>query len=384
MVTVSGVIAEQPAGGVASAPELAVIVPTRNERDNIAPLVARLAGALSGMDWEVIFVDDDSPDGTAAAVRSLAVRDTHVRLIERIGRRGLSSACVEGMLASTAPCLAVMDADLQHDETLLPRMVRHLRAGDFDVVVASRYVAGGNTRDFPSRRERLSRLAVRLAHASSRVKLEDPMSGYFVIRREAFEPSVRRLSQLGFKILFDILASSPRPLRCLEVPCRFDARRRGASKLDTLTALQFGALILDKLIGRVVPVTLILFLCVGATGLVVHLAALYALLAVRAPFPAAQSGAVLLAMTSNFLLNNLITYSDLRLRGRQFLRGLLSFYLVCSIGAVANVSLASLIYREWRVWWVAGTAGAALGAAWNYMGSRLLTWRQPLRGASRI
>jgi dolichol-phosphate mannosyltransferase len=364
-------------------PELTVIVPTRNERDNIAPLAARLAGALSGIDWEVLFVDDDSPDGTAAAVRTLAARDPRVRLIQRIGRRGLSSACVEGMLASTAPCLAVMDADLQHDETLLPRMVRELRTGDFDVVVASRYTEGGSTRDFPPRRERLSRLAVRLAHASSRVRLEDPMSGYFVIRREAFEPSVRRLSQLGFKILFDILASSPRPLRCLEVPCRFDARRRGASKLDTLTALQFGVLILDKLIGRMVPVSLVLFLCVGATGLIVHLAALYALLAVRSPFPVAQSGAVWVAMTSNFLLNNLITYSDLRLRGRQFLRGLLSFYLVCSIGAVANVALASLIYREWRLWWVAGTAGAALGAAWNYTGSRFLTWRQPLRGASR-
>ncbi len=371
------------AGATATVPELSVIVPTRNERDNIAPLVARLALALKGMDWEVIFVDDDSPDATAAAVRSLGARDPRVRLIHRIGRRGLASACVEGMLASSAPCLAVMDADLQHDETLLPRMVSQLRAGDYDVVVASRYVAGGSTRDFPQLRQRLSRLAVHLAHAFSRVRLQDPLSGYFVIRRQAFEQSARRLSQLGFKILFDILASSPRPLRCLEMPCRFGTRGRGASKLDTLTALQFGVTILDKLIGRAVPVSLVLFLCVGGTGLIVHLVALYALLELRAPFPAAQSGAVLVAMTSNFLLNNLITYADLRLRGWQMLRGLLSFYLVCSIGAVANVALASLIYREWRLWWLAGTAGAALGAAWNYLGTRWLTWRQPLRRSSR-
>ena len=357
-------------------PELTVIVPTRNERDNVAPLSARLRQALRGIQWEVIFVDDDSPDLTAAAVRALAVRDSRVRLIHRLGRRGLASACVEGILASTAPCVAVMDADLQHDETLLPQMLQHLRDEQLDVVVASRYVAGASTSGFASRRLLVSRLAVRLAQASLRVSLQDPMSGFFLMRREAFDDALRQLSQVGFKILFDILASSPRPLRCLEIPYQFAARRLGASKLDAMATLQFAVLLLDKLVGRAVPVSLVLFLCVGGSGLIVHLAVLYGLLAVGAPFRAAQSGALLVAMTSNFLLNNAITYRDQRLHGRGLMRGLLSFYAVCSVGALANLSLASMIYSLWPLWWLAGTAGAALGAAWNYMGSRLLTWRQ--------
>lgn len=372
--------ASTPESSSSGGPELTVIVPTRNERDNIAPLIARLGRALRGIQWEVMFVDDDSTDLTAAAVRTLAARDRRVRLIHRIGRRGLASACVEGILASTAPCVAVMDADLQHDETLLPRMLRHLWAEHLDVVVASRYVAGASTSGWAPRRLMVSRLAVRLAQASSHVNLQDPMSGFFLIRREAFDYAVRRLSQVGFKILFDILASSPRPLRCLEIPCQFGARRLGTSKLDAMAALQFGVLILDKLVGRVVPVSLVLFLCVGGTGLIVHLAVLYGLLAGQAPFLTAQTGAVLVAMTSNFLLNNMITYRDQRLRGWRLMRGLLSFYAVCSIGAVANVSLASMIYSVRPLWWLAGAAGAALGAAWNYMGSRLLTWRQSWAG----
>jgi dolichol-phosphate mannosyltransferase len=359
-----------------AAPELSVVVPTRNERDNVAPLVARLESALCGIDWQVIFVDDDSPDLTAIAVERLAAREPRVRLIRRVGRRGLAGACIEGLHAAAAPCVAVMDADLQHDAALLPRMLAQLRAAGVDVVVASRYVEGGSAGGLTPRRRHLSRLAVRLARLLSRVQLHDPMSGFFVIRRAVFEASAPRLSPLGFKILFDILASAPQPLQCLEVPCRLDARGRGASKLDVLAQLQFAALLLGKLTGGWVPPRLGLFLAVGGSGVLVHLGALYGLLLAGAAFPAAQAGAVWIAMTSNCLLNNAITYRDQRLHGAQLLKGLASFYLVCSAGAVANVALAALLYRALPVWWLAGTAGAALGAAWNYLGTRLLTWRR--------
>ena len=361
-------------------PELAIIVPTRNERDNVAPLVVQLDQALAGLSWEVIFVDDDSPDLTAAAVRGLAERDPRVHLLHRIGRRGLSSACVEGIAASGAPYIAVMDADLQHDPLLLPQMLREVRAGDADLVVASRYVAGGGSGLAP-RRRLLSRLAVRLAQLCCRVPLTDPLSGFFLIRREAFEASARRLNQMGFKILLDIVASAPRPLRCREIPCQLGVREHGASKLDALVAVQFLALLLAKLSGGLLGMRMVLFLGVGSTGLVVHLAVLKALLALHTAFAPAQAAAVLVAMTSNFSLNNLITYHDQRLHGWQWIRGLFSFYAVCSLGALANVALASLIYRAWPVWWLAGTAGAALGFVWNYWASRLLTWRGAARAS---
>jgi dolichol-phosphate mannosyltransferase len=372
--------APAPPAGRAGGAELAVVVPTRNERDNIAPLVARLESALGDIDWQVIFVDDDSPDLTATAVERLAAREPRVRLIRRVGRRGLAGACIEGLRAAAAPYVAVMDADLQHDAALLPRMLAQLRAPGVDVVVASRYVAGGSAGGLTPRRRRLSRFAVRLARLLARVELHDPMSGFFVMRRAVFEGSAPRLAPFGFKILFDILASAPQPLRCLEVPCGFDARRQGASKLDVLAELQFAALLLDKLSGGLIPPRLALFLAVGGSGVLVHLAALYGLLLAGAAFAWGQAGAVWVAMTSNFLLNNAITYRDQRLHGTQLLKGLVSFYAVCAAGAVANVALAALVYRALPVWWLAGAAGAALGAAWNYRGTRLLTWRRAPSG----
>jgi dolichol-phosphate mannosyltransferase len=358
-------------------PELAVIVPTRNERLNVLPLFTRLERALRAVRWEVIFVDDDSPDRTADAVRGLAALDARVRLIERYGQRGLASACVTGIVASAAPYVAVVDADLQHDVTQLPTMLRTLREEHIDVVVASRYVAGASTRGFPGRRARLSRLAVRLARCFPRAALADPMSGFFVLRHEAFDAALPHLSQHGFKILLDILLSAPRPLTWREIPCQFGARHDGASKLDALAALEFLVMLLDKLTGRFIPMRLASFLCVGGSGVLVHFVVLYGLLAAGSSFIAGQSVAVVIAMTSNFTLNNLITYRDQRLTGWRWLRGLLSFYAVCAVGALANVSLATLIYRETRMWWLAGGIGAALGAAWNYLASRTLTWRKP-------
>src|SRR5580700_2035120 len=139
------------------APELTVVVPTFNERANIPLLVARLQRTLDGIDWEVIFIDDNSPDGTAAAVRALGESDARVRCIRRIGRRGLAGACLEGMLASQARFVAVMDADLQHDETLLAGMLEALRAGRADVAVASRYLYGGSNAGLSKQRSRVSR-----------------------------------------------------------------------------------------------------------------------------------------------------------------------------------------------------------------------------------
>jgi dolichol-phosphate mannosyltransferase len=357
--------------------ELTVVVPTFNERENIAPLVERLIKVLAGTEWEVVFVDDDSPDGTAEVVRQLAQTDRRVRCVQRIGRRGLSSACIEGMLTSAAPFLAVMDADLQHDEGLLPRMLDEMRGDGLDIVVGSRYVEGGGVGGWSRLRVGISALAGRLSRYVVKADIADPMSGFFMIRRDTFEREVRRLSAQGFKILLDLFASSPTPLRFKELPFQFRLRLHGESKLDTLVAWEYINLLLDKLIGHVVPVRFLMFAMVGGLGIGVHLAALsIGLHAVGLRFSVAQGVATMVAMTGNFILNNVFTYRDQRLRGRGLVWGLLSFYAVCGLGAAANVGIASFIYRSDEPWWLAGLAGAMVGSVWNYAMSSVFTWKR--------
>jgi dolichol-phosphate mannosyltransferase len=354
--------------------ELTVVVPTFNEAENVPLLIARLDEALAGVEWEVVFVDDDSPDGTSQVVRDIAARDRRVRIIQRIGRRGLSTACVEGVLSSAAPYFAVMDGDLQHDDSVLGTMFDKLRRDRLDVVVGSRYKEGSRTGGLNPWRKSVSRWGGRVARLVLRGDLTDPMSGYFVMSRKAFDSSVHALSQQGFKILLDLFASSPRPLQFAEVPCEFHARQHGASKLDTMAAWEFGVLILDKLVGRVLPVRFVIFAVVGATGIAVHLLALWGLLARGADFTTAQTAAVVTAMTWNFFLNNTITYRDRRLRGAGLIRGLAAFYAIGAIGALANVGVASMLFQERHIWWLAALAGALMGLAWNFTLSSLFTW----------
>lgn len=358
-----------------AAVELTVVVPSFNEIDNVEPLIERLHSALDGIEWEVIYVDDDSPDGTAVKVRELAQTDPRVRCIQRIGRRGLSTAVIEGMLASSAPYLAVIDADLQHDEKLLPRMLATLKLDGLDIVVGSRYVAGGATGDWDKGRAVMSSIATRLARLVVAAEIADPMSGFFMLSRRAFERTARRLSGNGFKILLDLFASAPTPYRFKELPYVFGQRIHGESKLDSLVIWEYLMLLLDKRVGRWVPVRFVLFAAIGGSGVIVHLAALRLAL-IYLNFPVAQALGTVCAMTTNFLFNNMLTYRDQRLYGLKLINGLLSFYAVCSIGAVANVGIASAVFGEHYSWWISGLAGSAVGVVWNYAASSVFTWRR--------
>ncbi len=359
-------------------PSVAIIVPTLNEAENIAELLTRLERVLQGLAYEVMFVDDDSRDGTAEVVRAISRRDPRVRCLHRIGRRGLSSACIEGALATAAPLIAVMDADLQHDEAVLPRMVAAFAAEPaLDLAVASRYVAGGGVGAWEASRARMSGFATRLSRLVTSAEIADPMSGFFVIRRPAFDLAVRRLSGQGFKILLDLLASSPRPLRLLEFPYVFRPRLHGASKLDSMVAWEYLMLIADKLVGGVVPVRFALFVFIGGIGMGVNLVVLRLLLGNSStPFATAEAIATFAAMVGNFLLNNQLTYRDRRLVGWRAVRGLVTFCLGCGVGAVANVGIASAVFGAGGRWWLGGLAGAALGAVWNYAIAATYTWRR--------
>jgi dolichol-phosphate mannosyltransferase len=355
-----------------------VVIPTFNERDNIELLVQKLEQALEDHSWEAVFVDDDSPDGTAAAVRAIARRDSRIRCIQRVGRRGLSSAVIEGMLSSSADYFAVLDGDLQHDETLLPDMVGILQQDpNVDVVVGSRYVRGGGFGDWNSNRVAISRFATQLSRRITKVDLTDPMSGFFMIRRLALESVVHRISGRGFKILLDIFASSPRPLVYRELPFEFRARVHGESKLDALVVWEYFALILDKTVGHIVPVRFFMFGLVGGFGVFVHFMSLWLLnQGLEFAFVWSQVGATIVAMTSNFYLNNIFTYRDQQLKGWHALRGLLSFYAVCGFGVIANVGVASFVFEQDYTWWIAGGAGAVVGVVWNFAVSSVFTWKR--------
>lgn len=355
--------------------ELSIIVPTFNERENVAELIRRLEKCLLHCSWEVIFVDDDSPDGTSEIVRRLALCDSRVRCVQRLGRRGLSSACVEGMLASSAPYLAVIDGDLQHDETLLAPMLQILKSAEEDIVIGSRYVSGGGVGAWAQSRVHMSRCATWFSQVILRADIKDPMSGFFMIRREAFSAAVRNLSEIGFKILLDLFASSPRPLRFRELPYEFRTRQAGESKLDNRAKWDYGMLLLDKLIGHLVPVRFIAFALVGGFGVVVHFIALTLFFkGLGAAFVASQVAATLIAMTTNFVLNNLFTYRDARLTGWRWVRGWMSFMLACSLGTVANVGIAAYLFERNTGWPLAAVAGIAVGAVWNYATTMIYTW----------
>jgi len=356
-------------------PEISVIVPTFNERGNVVELTERIAACLRDCAWEVIYVDDDSPDGTAELARELAAKDSRIRCVQRMGRRGLSSACVEGMLASSAPYLAVIDGDLQHDERLLPQMLAELKRGDVDIVVGSRYTQGGGTGDWGASRVRLSKFGTRLSRSLVPDTLTDPMSGFFMVRRQSFEAAVRKLSAIGTKILMDLFASSPQPLRFKELPYSFRLRQAGDSKLDSATKWEYVMLLLDKLFGHIVPVRFVAFCIVGALGVAVHFSILTLLLQLEhAGFLQGQATATVCTMTFNFALNNVLTYRDKRLRGMRWLRGWLSFNVACSLGACMNVGLATYLNEATGTRYLAALAGITVGAVWNYAVTKRLTW----------
>lgn len=356
---------------------LAIVLPTLEERGNLAPLIERIDMALQGIDWEVLVVDDDSADGTAEEARALALADPRIRVIQRIGRRGLSSAAIEGICATAAPFVAVMDADHQHDPALLPQMLATLREGEANICVASRFAPGASTRGWDApERERLSGIANRVARAITGVDLTDPMSGYFMLRTERARALVPRLSGIGFKILLDLLVTARGSMRVAEFPLDFAARRAGASKLDRAVLFDFLAGIYDKTAGRFLPTRFALFGTVGAIGVVVHYAVLLALFpGVTAAFWKAQTLAVLVAMSFNFWLNNWLTYRDRRLRGGgQFLRGWAGFCATCAVGGFANVAVATLLESKGIFYALAALAGILVGSVWNYALSSRFVW----------
>ena len=305
---------------------LTIVVPTYNEKLNVRPLVSLLDKALVDINWEVVFVDDDSPDGTADEVRELARTRLDVRVIHRIGRRGLSGACIEGILSSAAPYVAVMDGDLQHDETVLISMIASFNADpELNLVIGSRNVEGGSSGNGLSGiRSFGSDMATVMARKLLKIRVQDPMSGFFMIKLESFRDVVGELQRQGFKILTDLLSASRGSWKIKEIPFVFKERQYGQSKMDSAVTLEYFGLILARLTGGAISIRFVLFLFVGLTGILVQLLMVGIFLNVMfLSFFYSQILAVILAMTSNFFLNNILTL---------ILTALMAFFY-----AVANV-----------------------------------------------
>jgi dolichol-phosphate mannosyltransferase len=357
--------------------ELAIVLPTLNERANVAPMVERLERALGPSGWEAVFVDDNSRDGTAELIREIARTDPRIRVIQRIGRRGLASAAIEGMCATAAPFVAVMDADHQHDPALLLDMLAAVESGDYDLAYASRFAQGGTAEGLSSRgREKGSRLANALARKLTGTELSDAMSGFFLLRTDQLRSQADRLSGIGFKIMLDILATAEPPLRVKEFPLKFAQRAAGESKLDHGVVLDFLAGLYERWLGRIIPTRFALFATVGALGVVVHMAVLSPLYKIaHVPFTLSQAAAALVAMTFNFWLNNLLTYRDQKLSGiKAFCFGWGKFCLACAIGYFANIAVAAMLNDNGVHWYIAAIVGVTVASVWNYALSSKFVW----------
>lgn len=360
--------------------QISVVVPTYNERNNIAILLKRVSEVLDEMNWEIIFVDDASPDGTADVVRALARQDRRVRLISRHNRRGLSSAVVEGTLAASADIVAVMDGDLQHDEGVLPQMYHTVVSGKAEIASASRFLQEDGAAGLSSAtRLKMSNGGIKLANAAFGLDLTDPLTGFFVIRRDVLIRALPDLSEQGFKILLDLITSAkPRP-RVAELPFRFRAREHGESKLDNKVMYDFFLFFLEKKIGHFLrlPARFLSFGIINTIGILLHLLILEVGLAwFGFSFAVAQLVATMLAMAFNYSANNLVTYNDRQLKGADFYTGFLIFALLCSVGVVANVGIATVLHVQYAdiAHELPALAGAMITAVWNYAATKLLVW----------
>jgi len=359
-------------------PTLSVVVPTYREAANVPALFERLKTVLDGLPWEMIVVDDNSPDGTADVAFAIARRDPRLRCIRRVNRLGLAGAVIEGWLASSADIVAVIDGDLQHDEKILPTMYAALVSGEGELAIGTRVADETAPGGLSASRQKLSQLGAWFFRLLAGTSVSDPMSGFFMVQREIVARLAPRLSPDGFKILVDVVLSAGGRLKVVEVPYVFRPRQAGESKLSPLVGLDFLGLVAHHATGGLLPIRFVLFASIGAIGLVVHLLVLTGLVEALGlqDFAAGQIAATIVAMGSNFLLNNEITYRAYRYRGLGMVGGFLLFALLCSVGAIANLDVASWLLRGRSVWWLAGLAGALVSVVWNYAASATFVWRR--------
>jgi dolichol-phosphate mannosyltransferase len=354
---------------------LSIICPTLNERDNVAVIYQHIDRIVT-CEWELIFVDDNSSDGTRLEIEQLSRRDRRVRLINRVGRKGLASAASEGFLCAVYDHCVLIDADLQHDINNINVMAEEVAQSGNDLVISSRFKVN-QTLGLSSARTRLSIVGNGMIDLILRRQLTDPLSGCFLIRRERYLALHPSLILSGFKILFDILSCPDgRQLTVSEIPIKFLNRHSGESKLRKTVMLEFMGTYVTRMVERVIPLSFIKFSMIGALGVLLHYLILSFFLKLSGfDFAVSQLVTSYLVMVSNFLLNNRYTFSANRLFGGQLVFGLMKFMFFCSFGALISLSFAFYLKDTGLSPVAAGVLGTVAGSLWNFVLNSLYTWR---------
>jgi len=358
---------------------ISIVIPTFNEQSNISKIINQLLNLDVIYEKEIIVVDDNSGDGTANLVREYCRDDRRVRLISRYGRFGLSSAIKEGCLCATGDIIAVMDADGQHDPSYIALALEKIELKKVDIVLGSRFVEGAIIKGLSQGRKSSSSIANSLARLSlygSYNYLTDYMSGFFVFKRNVCIELVEKIDVQGFKFFYELLAISGGKLKIFEIPFIFNEREHGNSKLDLPVVWDFLISLLHTFIGRLVPRRAVSFALVGSTGVFIQLLTIYFLLAItNLDFEKVLPLGVIIAASSNFIINNILTFRSNKLSGKRFYTGLLKFLLVSSLPIIANVGVTNLFYSQFLTnTFISQLAGIFVVFIWNYAASSKVVW----------
>jgi len=353
-----------------AATRVSVIVPTYNERENLAELVDRIGKALSGRDYEVIIVDDNSPDGTWRLAEKLSQKYP-IRVIRRTRERGLSSAVIRGFKEANGDVFVVMDADLQHPPEVIPKLLKAIESGA-DVAIASRYIEGGGVKNWYWYRKLISKAAIMISRvALPRIRnIKDPMSGFFAVRKEVVDGI--ELNPIGFKILLEILIKG-KYSKVMEVPFVFGLRKAGKSKLSGKTMINYVKHVLRLMKWSGELDRLVKFSIVGTSGILVNEGILYGLVRffgwnkILANIPATE-----LAILNNFLWNDLWTFKDLR--KKPLLKRLFSFHVAALLGAGVQLAVYTLLLYIGIYYLIANLVGIGLSFVVRFLFNREVTW----------
>jgi dolichol-phosphate mannosyltransferase len=354
---------------------LSLIIPTYKEHDNISPLVQQIDRALPNYDYEVIFVDDNSQDGTAELIAELSPRYP-VRLIVRKDKKGLASAVVDGLKHVSSELIGVMDADLQHPPELIPCLLKEIQS-NADIVIASRYVKGGGCQGWGLVRRIISKGAIFLAHLflPSTRKISDPVSGFFLFKKQVVANA--DLQPVGYKILLEILAVGQFQ-KIAEVPYTFRVRHRGKSKLNARQQIDYLKHIYRLMRRRGELTRFVKFCLVGASGVLVNMGLLWLLTEFAGLFYLVSAAiSIESSIISNFMLNDVFTFPDRRARGvKNLLRRLLKFNIVSLAGLGINMAVLWLLTDILGVYYLlSNLCGIALATLWNYIVNFWWTWK---------
>ena len=358
---------------------ISVIIPTYNEYKNLPKLLDQLLNLETIFEKEIIIVDDNSSDGTQNLARSYSQNDRRIRLISRLGRSGLSSAIKEGCLCASGDLIVIMDADGQHEPNSIINGLKKFNNKNIDIIIGSRFLEESIIKGLSSKRESGSSIAnflARITLHSGYKKLTDYMTGFILLKRNSCIKYIEKIDVNGFKFLYELLSLSKGKLTVIEIPLVFGLREFGQSKLDLAVIWDFLISLIHNFFGRIIPRRAFSFALVGLIGVFVQMFVIYFLLAMTDfDFEKILPIGVILAATSNYIINNILTFRSNKLSGKNFYFGLFKFLLVASLPIIANIGVANLFYNQLSSnTFIAQIAGIFVVFIWNYAASSRVVW----------